>query len=78
MAKLLCSITSGPQISGTTTYFNRPVNLQYVQSISIGEDEGDDHVPQYFIDFEGISVRWIFDTLAELENVYAHVINHEF
>ncbi|MDR3680421.1 MAG: hypothetical protein P4L41_10685 [Flavipsychrobacter sp.] len=77
MAKLLCSIKSGPHLSNDTTYFNKPVNLQYVQSIGIGEEDIDD-VRKYYIEFEGIDVRWLFNSLTEMESVYEHIINHEF
>jgi hypothetical protein len=77
MAKLLCSITSGPQLSPTTTFFNKPVNLQYVRSIDIGEENINDEI-KYYIEFEGMDVRWLFDTAGEMESVYEHIINHEF
>ncbi len=77
MAKLLCSIKSGPHLSNDTTYFNRPVNLQYVRSVSVGDETIDD-VTKYFIDFDGIDVRWLFNTMREMEMVYEHIINQEY
>lgn len=77
MAKLLCSVLSGPALSEERTYFNKPVNMQYVRSVAVGtHQEGGNML--YIIDFEGADVRWLFDTAEELETVYGHIINHEF
>jgi len=75
MAKLVCSVISGPANDDNTNYFNRPVNMAYVSSLNIGTDAEEQ---RYFIDFEGASVRWWFATAQDMETVYGHIINQEF
>lgn len=77
MAKLLCSVLSGPHLTSNRTYFNKPVNLAFVSSVDVGEYVEADEIA-YFIDFEGINVRWSFASVEDLQKAYEEVINHEY